>query len=80
MQVLYVIAKLGIGDILATGPKTAEELTAATGRHVTACCPESLTRIVIQCAFSCPSTSAYCPQSVSHSFNSRLLSTTGRGL
>ena len=32
-RAIYVIAKLGIADHLADGPKTAEEIAAATGTH-----------------------------------------------
>jgi len=32
-QLLYVAAKLGIADLLVTGPRSTEELAAATGTH-----------------------------------------------
>lgn len=32
-QAIYVAAKLGLADLLADGPKSAEELAAATGSH-----------------------------------------------
>jgi predicted Rossmann fold nucleotide-binding protein DprA/Smf involved in DNA uptake len=32
-QAIYVAAKLGIADLLADGPKTADELARATGTH-----------------------------------------------
>jgi len=38
---VFVIAKLGIPDILKTGPKTAAELASATGTHA-----ESLFRVL----------------------------------
>ncbi len=34
-QACYVTARLGIADQLAAGPRTAEELAAATGAHAT---------------------------------------------
>ena len=40
-QVLYVIAKLGLADLLKQGPKTAEELASATHTH-----PRSLYRLL----------------------------------
>jgi hypothetical protein len=35
-QACYVTARLGIADLLAAGPRTAEELAAATGAHAPA--------------------------------------------
>lgn len=35
-QACYVAARLGIADLLAAGPRTAEELAAATGTHAPA--------------------------------------------
>ena len=35
-QACYVAARLGIADLLAAGPRTAEELAAATGSHAPA--------------------------------------------
>jgi Dimerisation domain len=32
-QAIYVAAKLGIADLLADGPKIADELARATGTH-----------------------------------------------
>src|SRR5678816_507908 len=32
-RAVYVIAKLGIPDLLESGPKTAEDLASATGTH-----------------------------------------------
>src|SRR5262245_24663248 len=32
-QLLYVVARLGIADLLVKGPKTAEALATATGAH-----------------------------------------------
>jgi hypothetical protein len=32
-RAIYIVAKLGIADHLASGPKTAEEIAAATGTH-----------------------------------------------
>ena len=32
-QVLYVVAKLGIADLLKEGPKTAEDLASCTKTH-----------------------------------------------
>ena len=40
-QTLYVAATLGIADLLADGPKSVEELAAATGTH-----PPSLRRVL----------------------------------
>jgi hypothetical protein len=40
-QVLYVIAKLGLADLLKEGPKTAEELASSTQAH-----PRSLYRLL----------------------------------
>jgi len=40
-QMIYVAARLGIADLLATGPKTPEELAAASGAH-----PDSLARVL----------------------------------
>jgi hypothetical protein len=40
-QLLYVVAKLGIADLLKQGPKTAEELASATQTH-----PRSLYRLL----------------------------------
>src|ERR1043165_7374155 len=40
-RAVYVIGKLGIPDLLQSGPKTAEELASATGTH-----PPSLFRIL----------------------------------
>ena len=40
-QAAYVAAKLGIADLLADGPKTSDELAAATGTH-----PRSLHRLL----------------------------------
>jgi hypothetical protein len=40
-QVLYVIAKLGLADLLKDGPKTAEELASSTQTH-----PRSLYRLL----------------------------------
>jgi hypothetical protein len=40
-QALYVVAELAIADLLADGPKTAEELANATGAH-----PEALSRVL----------------------------------
>ena len=35
-QACYVTARLGIADLLAAGPRTAEDLAAATGTHAPA--------------------------------------------
>src|SRR3954451_18639660 len=35
-QIIAVAARLGIADLLADGPKTADELAAATGAHAEA--------------------------------------------
>jgi hypothetical protein len=40
-QAVYVAAKLGLADLLAGGPRTAEELAAASGAH-----PRSLARLL----------------------------------
>jgi hypothetical protein len=40
-QILYVAAKLRIADLLGSGPRTAEELAAATGAH-----PDALYRVL----------------------------------
>lgn len=40
-QCVYVAAKLGIADLIAEGPKTAEDLARATGTH-----PQSLYRLL----------------------------------
>src|SRR5512143_282207 len=40
-QMVYVAAKLGIADLLAAGPRTAEELAAAAGAH-----PRTLHRLL----------------------------------
>lgn len=40
-QAIYVAAKLGIADLLTSGPKTCEELAEATGCH-----PQSLQRVL----------------------------------
>ena len=40
-QVLYVVAKLGIADLLKEGPKTAEDLASSTQTH-----PRSLYRFL----------------------------------
>jgi predicted O-methyltransferase YrrM len=40
-QILYVAAKLGIADLLSSGPRTAEELAVATGAH-----PDALYRVL----------------------------------
>lgn len=40
-QALYVVAELGIADLLAAGPRTSAELAAATGVH-----PPSLYRVL----------------------------------
>jgi hypothetical protein len=40
-QAVYVAAKLGIADLLATGPRTADDLATATGTH-----PHALYRLL----------------------------------